>query len=173
MSFPPLANTFCHRSTRLSGHTERRRICTHPAPRSTALWQHAKFDFKFSIRASKGPWGETVPFHSAERERLEVISSSHCIQSLTSLCSLIHFVVYQEERSIKAFGRWHVGESDANTLSLWERLQPTVKCNIIENAFVWCLTEYKRKTMMKLTSVSHYAWIYANLTAKMYFICGH
>lgn len=94
----------------------------HPALYSTAFENMPNL----ILQKSKGLW-EMVPSHSEERDRLEVISSSHLIQSLTFLCSLIHFVVYQEERSIKALGRWHMGESNTNTLSLWERLQPTVK----------------------------------------------
>lgn len=128
-----------------SSHCEYPCICAYPAPHSTAFENTPNLIWNLVYRSLRGLW-EMVPSHSTERKRLEVISSSHCIQSLTSLCSLIHFVVYQEERSIKALGRWHVGESNANTLSLLERLQPTVKWNIIENAFVWCLPEYKRKT---------------------------
>lgn len=119
-------------------------ILLHLYPTSASLCGHAKFNVEFSIQESEGPLGN-VPSHSTEGERLEVISFPHCIQSLTSFCSLIHFVVYQEEWSIKAVGRWHVGESSANTLSLWKRLRPSVKWNILYSAFVWCLMECERK----------------------------
>lgn len=122
-----------------SSHSGYPCIHTQTASYWTAFENMPKMILNSQYRSLRGLW-EMVPSHSTARDRLEVISSSHCIQSLASLCSLIHFDGSVLLVNNKVLGRWHVGESNANTLSPWERLQPTVNWNVIENASVWCLT---------------------------------
>lgn len=95
-------STFWHRSTHFWSQWVL--LFYLPSSQLHSLWGHAKFYFEPSTDESKGPLENCAL--SLQRKRkirgnqlLPLYSISH------HLCSLIHFIVYQEEWSIKNPGK--------------------------------------------------------------------
>lgn len=117
-------STFWHRSTHFWSQWVL--LFYLPSSQLYSLWGHAKFYFEPSTDESKGPLENCAL--SLQRKRkirgnqlLPLYSISHHFAPWYTL------LFTKRSDPSKTQGRWHIGENNANPLSLGERLQPRVK----------------------------------------------
>lgn len=158
MSFSQHANSnFCQVSTQLQSQW----VSLHlqpPTAKFVSCWEHAKFDFEFSIQESKGPLGNgALSLHGKRKIRvnqlLPLYSISHLSLLLDTLCCLPRGAIHQN------LGKMTRGRKQCQyTKSMGKT---PAYCQVKYNRKWFCLVfnriQKKNKTMMKLTIVSHYA----------------